>query len=301
MGSRQGPFLPVPAYPGESSNDPFAATLPPKLHLTEDRDVELCDMAGITVETVDEILEVTFQMNEKNTVDAEFGKELSTILDGASRDSDLRGLIIRGSNGFFSNGFDPDRFVGTSREDIEAVIGPAFRICDQVLKLPIPVAMVINGHAMGYGAILTLYGDFRYMQSKQARFGFPEINIGLPIPSAPALMLQDMVGRKLTRDMILGKALKADQALEAGIVDAVFDDGASMMNRARKDLSALFKFPRSTVSMNREMMYARYKDTIPPAIEHDIQLASTAIMAPAGQEGLGALKEGRRPDFSSVH
>ncbi len=269
------------------------------MDLTEPVVFPACSMARIAQSTNKEILEITFQMNEKNTVDAEFGKEFSEILTEAA-ESNFRGLIIRGGNGFFSNGFEPNSFVGTSREEIEAVIGPAFRICGQVMNLPFPVAMVLNGHAMGYGAILSLYGDFRYMQSKQARFGFPEINIGLPIPSAPALMLQDIAGRTLTRDMILGKALKADQALEAGIVDAVFDDEDSMMDRARKDISALSKFARSTVRMNREMMYARYKDTIPAAIEHDIKLASVAIMAPAGQEGLGALKEGRRPDFSSV-
>ncbi len=271
-----------------------------RFHLTPAAPFRLCSMAGIQQEVKDQILEITFQMNEKNTVDAEFGKEFAAILGEAEKNSAVRGLIIRGSNGFFSNGFEPNSFVGTSKNEIEAVIGPAFRICGQVMNLPFPVAMVMNGHSMGYGAILSLYGDFRYMQSKQARFGFPEINIGLPIPAAPALMLQDIVGRKLTRDMILGKALKADQALEAGILDAVFDDDESMMNRARKDISALFKFARSTVRMNREMMYARYKKTIPEAIEHDIELASVAIMAAAGQEGLGALKEGRRPDFSKV-
>ena len=259
----------------------------------------LLGMAGISKEVKDQILEVTFQMNEKNTVNAEFGAEFASILEEGEKES-VRGLIVRGSNGFFSNGFDPDSFVGTSKQEIEAVIGPAFRICSMVMKLPFPVVMVLNGHAMGYGAILSLYADYRYMQSKQARFGFPEINIGLPIPSAPALMLQDIVGRKLTRDMILGKALKADQAMEAGIVDAVFDDEETMMDRARKDLSALLKFAPSTVRMNREMMYARYRKVIPEAIEHDIELASVAIMAAAGQEGLGALKEGRRPDFSSV-
>ncbi|MEQ8353588.1 MAG: enoyl-CoA hydratase/isomerase family protein [Leptospiraceae bacterium] len=257
-------------------------------------------MAGIGKEIKNQILEITFQMNEKNTVDATFGKDFASILTDAEKDPSVRGMIIRGSNGFFSNGFEPDSFVGTSKKEIEAVIGPAFHICGQVLNLPFPVAMVLNGHAMGYGAILSLYADFRYMQSKQARFGFPEINIGLPIPSAPALMLQDMTGRTMTRDMILGKALKADQALQAGIIDGVFDDEESMMDRARKDISALFKFARSTVRMNREMMYARYKEIIPPAIEHDIELASHAIMAPAGQEGLGALKEGRRPDFTAV-
>ncbi len=271
-----------------------------RLDLTQSWAFTPCSMAGIAKEINNQILEVTFQMNEKNTVDAQFGKDFSAMLGDAEKDSGIRGLIVRGGNGFFSNGFEPNSFVGTTKEEIEAVIGPAFRICGQVMKLPFPVAMVLNGHAMGYGAILSLYADFRYMQSKQARFGFPEINIGLPIPSAPALMLQDIAGRALTRDMILGKALKADQALQAGIVDAVFDDEETMMDRARKDISSLSKFARSTVRMNREMMYRRYKDSIPAAIEYDIELASTAIMAPAGQEGLGALKDGRRPDFSSV-
>ena len=256
--------------------------------------------ATIDTEIQNQIMEITFRMNEKNTVDSSFGIAVEKILEQARNDASVRGVIFKGSNGFFSNGFDPNAFVGTGQKEIEAVIGPAFRLCGYLLDYPLPVAMVINGHAMGFGAILALYGDFRYMQSKQARFGFPEIQIGLPIPAAPALMLQDLTNRTICRDMILGKALKGDQAMEAGIVDGVFDDDEAMMKQARKDLSATFKFAPSTVAMNRRMMYARYKATIPEAIEQDVKLASVAIMAPAGQEGLGALKEGRRPDFSSV-
>lgn len=273
---------------------------PGRLLLTGIREPYQCSFMSIQAELNEQILEITFQMNAKNTVNAATGKLLRSILDEHRDNSRMRGVLFKGSNGFFSNGFDPDCFVGATKADIEAVIGAAFHICGVLLNYPVPIAMVINGHAMGFGSILTLYGDYRYMQSKQARFGFPEIQIGLPIPSAPAMMLQDLAGRIVARDMILGKAFKADQALEAGIIDGVFDDEESMLKQARKDLSRLFGFPRSTVRMNREMMYARYKEPIARAIEHDIELASVAILAAAGQEGLDALKAGRRPNYDGI-
>lgn len=254
----------------------------------------------IQTNTVDQILEITFQMNAKNTVDAEFGPIFKSILDAAAADKAVRGLIIKGGNGFFSNGFDPDCFLESSRKDIENVIGPAFRLCADVMFHPLPSAIVMNGHAMGYGAILSLYGDYRYMQAKQARFGFPEVQIGLPVPAAPALLLKDLCGRQHARDLVFAKALKADQALEWGILDAVMEDEVAMMAQARKELLKLFKFPRSTIAMNRQMMNAHYKERILAAIESDIEKAAIAIMAPVGQAGLSALKAGKRVDFSNV-
>ena len=256
---------------------------------------------GIQTERNGEILEITFRMNEKNVVDASFGDGFGAILKEAASDKGLRGLIIKGSNGFFSNGFDPDSFVGADKAGIDAVIGPAFRLCAELLFHPLPSALVINGHAMGYGAILSLYADYRFMQRKQARFGFPEIQIGLPIPLAPAIMLQDLTDRIKTREMTFGaKALKGEQALDWGIADGVADTEEELLDEARKALKKLFRFPRSVIALNREAVYYRYKDTIPKAIEADVDLASKAILAPPGQEGLAALKEGRRTNYEGM-
>lgn len=255
----------------------------------------------IKTETNDKILEITFQMNEKNVIDASFGPAFQEILESAATDKKLRAMIIKGSNGFFSNGFDPTKFVGTKLEDIEAVIGPAFSMCEVVLHHPLPNAMVINGHAMGYGAILCLYGDYRFMQSRQARFGFPEIQIGLPIPMAPAIMLQDLTGKINSRELVFGaKALKADQARDWNIVDEVFDDESTMVDHARKQLSKLFKYPRSVISLNKEAFNFRYRDMIKTAIQNDIKMAPNAILQPPGQEGLAALHEGRRPNYDQI-
>ncbi|MCB1174370.1 MAG: enoyl-CoA hydratase/isomerase family protein [Leptospiraceae bacterium] len=249
----------------------------------------------------DRILEITMQMNSTNIINAGFGEAFKQVLADAAADESLRAIIIKGSNGYFSNGFDPSSFAGTDRAAVDAVIGPSFRLCKDVLYHPLPIASVINGHAMGMGAILTLYTDFRFMQQKQARFGFPEIQIGLPIPLAPALMLQDLVGRQLCRDMTMGpKALKADQCLEAGLVDGIGQDETELMEMARKELKKLFKYPRITVQRNREAIYTRYRDRLEQFIEIDCTSAADEILAPAGQAGLSALRDNKRPDFSHL-
>jgi len=253
----------------------------------------------IAVEISDKIAKITFQSNEQNTFDPQFCHLLSDEINKLKEEQNVRAVILTGSGGFFSNGFNPNNFVEKSKDEISSLIAPAFNLCYEIMTHPLPFASCMNGHAMGFGAILSLYTDYRYMLEKGGRFGFPEILIGLPIPLAPAIKLQDICGSITARDMVFsGKAFKATEALENKLIDKYFIDEEQMLSFTRKALSKLFKFPRITVSINKKAVNYRYLDSLRVAIDKDIENASAVISSAEGQEGLSALKAGRRPNFS---
>ncbi len=87
-----------------------------------------------------------------------------------------------------------------------------------------PIIAACNGHALGGGAVLALACDFR-IAAESAKFGFPEVKVGAFASGSGTQRLPRLVGRGRAMELLLtGRIIKAQEALEYGLVEFVFPD-----------------------------------------------------------------------------
>ena len=264
------------------------------------RSFEQCSMAGkINVIDNGDVVTLELDLNEKNTINSVFVEEITQIMDKYEKSDTIRVMIVTAKGEFFSNGFDPDSLLDVSGEVVEKNVGEAFRVLPRFYRLPFITVMAINGHCMGYGAVWALFFDYRFMADK-GRFGYPEALIGLALPASTALLLKDLVGNTIARDLaVFGKGQKPTAAKELGLIDEVYA-ADELMTQANKFAGKFSKMSRSGLVGNKLSLKSTIsEDALNKAIEFDYKGSRDMILSPDGQEGLRSIKEGRRPVFTS--
>ncbi|MCB1157421.1 MAG: enoyl-CoA hydratase/isomerase family protein [Leptospiraceae bacterium] len=246
----------------------------------------------------DFIHEVFINTNEKNTMTDEFFLKLEKCLSAVEDDRSVKAIFLSSKNEkFFSNGFEPTMFIGKTQKEIETAFRP---VLDSVFKLafyPKPIVCYINGHVMGVGSVVAIVSDYRVMLHGRARFGFPESKIGVGFPSATGFFLKELLGYRAARDVLnFGKAYKAEEALEIGLVDAIGKE-----EEIPKILNKIFSNYKDMALESVIGMKKTLRDYMKPIMEplgrEDVYEFSRTIAAPNGQEGMRSIVEARRPMF----
>jgi len=136
-------------------------------------------------------------------------------------ESDLRVLVLRGSGDkAFIGGADIKEMAGLRRESAERFISGLRRLCDAVRQFPLPVIARMPGWSLGGGLEVALACDIR-IASDTARFGMPEVKVGIPSVIHAALMPR-LIGSAHARWLMLtGESVDAEQARAWGLVDRV--------------------------------------------------------------------------------
>lgn len=245
------------------------------------------------------ILELYIETDEVNSLNGDFFKTISAKLDAINNDPTVKAVILTSKNEkFFSNGFNPEIFVGKTLEQIRDVMHLALDTASKYLFLERPVICAMNGHAMGLGAVLAIFSDYRIMIEKKGRIGFPESQIGINFPAVPGFMLKEIVGITKARDLLYsGKGLKAEEALEIGLIDEISSSSEDLMARARKYCDQFKDMAMGSVIGLKVSL----RDPIRFFAEHnsgrDVKLISEAVFSKNGQEGMTSILERRRPIF----
>jgi len=136
----------------------------------------------------------------------------------AQSNSSIKGIILVGENGTFSAGADIREFSNQT----EAFGSPMLtEVVDGIENFAKPIVAAIEGVALGGGCEVALASHFRVAKAS-ARFGLPEVNIGLVPGAGGTQRLPRLVAMEAALDMMLtGKMISATKALELGLVDAI--------------------------------------------------------------------------------
>ena len=163
-------------------------------------------------------------------------------------------------------------------------------------RLPIPVIACVNGYALGGGNELAMSCDFIYA-SENAKFGQPEINLGLIPGFGGTQRLARLVGKSKAKEMCLtGEIIGAPEAKEIGLVNKVFP--------ADKLWAETLKTAQLMAGKGRVMLRA-IKRCIDRGYDVDRQTGcymeadsfGLNMASPDAQEGMGAFLEKRKPEF----
>ena len=143
----------------------------------------------------------------------------------------MEGLVLTGKPFVFAVGADLSEFhLATTPELARAGGKGGHDVFAGIRELPFPTLAAINGAALGGGLEIALHCDFRTLARSVRHIGFPEVFLGIIPAWGGTQLLPRVVGAKAAVELIVANPLKqnrmlrADQAAELGLVDALLDD-----------------------------------------------------------------------------
>ena len=157
-----------------------------------------------------------------NALNSTILKELDDFITNIGQD--IRVLIITGDGEkSFVAGADISEMANLNESEGETFGKLGAAVFRKIETLPIPVIAAVNGFALGGGCELALACDIR-IASNKAKFGQPEVGLGIIPGFSGTYRLAKMVGMGYAKEMIYtGKAIRADEALRVGLVNAIYE------------------------------------------------------------------------------
>lgn len=224
--------------------------------------------------------------------------ELSLALIELDRNPDVRAVVITGAGEkAFAAGADISELnalpsAGSGAD--QASMGQA--LTRQIERMRTPVIMAINGFALGGGCEIAMAGDIR-IASENAKFGQPEVNLGLIPGYGGSQRTTRLVGKGMAMYLCLtGEMIDAQEALRIGLVQKVVPL-AELMNEAKRIASVIAsKAPLAIAACKRAINNGAHL-SIDDALELEALEFGTLVDTEDIKEGTGAFLEKRKPSW----
>ncbi len=176
-------------------------------------------MASFHREDADGIALVRFDRPPVNAIDLAVTEELGLLASGLER-SPPEALVLTGTGATFSAGLDLKAVPSYGPAELRTLVLSLNRMVRRLYGLPCPVVAAVNGHAMAGGLVMALACDLRIAADGAARLALSEVNVGIPFPLGPMVVVNDIAGGVARRDLALfGRVFDPSAALAAGLVD----------------------------------------------------------------------------------
>jgi enoyl-CoA hydratase len=250
-----------------------------------------------------------------NKMTMNFWYELPKILDEIDRDASLRVLILTSTGKHFCAGMDLKNF-GTLGNDAEkktnvpdkARIGEnLYRVAKELQdmlskleKLRIPVLAGIQGGCIGGGLDLVTAADMRFA-SKDAFFCIQEVNIGMAADIGTLQRLPRVIPEGKVRELAYtGRRMPADEALETGLVNKVYESQEDMVS-GLKEMAAVIasKSPLAVYGTKAILNFSR-DHTIAEGLEYNALWSGAMLPQEDMAEAMMSNMEKRDPDFKDM-
>ena len=207
------------------------------------------------LETIDHgtVRELRLARPPANAINPELMEKLITALNDASESAEA--IVISGRPGMFTAGLDVPELLQYDRDQMLEAWHQFLRMLKTIACLPVPSAIAITGHAPAGGIVLALFGDYRIMPRGDFITGLNEVQVGLVVSPVIHRALERAVGpRTAEKILVTGKILKAEQALEIGLIDELADDPDDVVRRAVNWCEQMLAFPRLAMTTTRSMV-----------------------------------------------
>jgi enoyl-CoA hydratase len=188
---------------------------------------------------------------KKNAIDAGMAAELHAVCERL--ETTPQTLVLSGSGGVFAAGADLAEM--RERRSPEALAGINSFLFRRIAQLPMPVIAAVDGWALGGGAELAYAADFR-IATVNARFGNPEVGLGIAAAAGGSWRLAALVGEPMAKHILLaGRVLDAQEALTAGLVTEVvtpeelLDSAFRLAGQIAKGAPAAVRLTKALMSM----------------------------------------------------
>ena len=220
---------------------------------------------------------------------------LCAALEELDGDDAVRAIVVTGNERAFAAGADIGEMANAT--PVEMLITNRIGQWDRIRKITKPVIAAVNGWALGGGCELAMTLDL-IVAGEGARFGQPEIGIGV-IPGAGGTQrLTRAIGKSKAMEMILtGDPITARQAEAAGLVARVTQNELCVEDALALAAKMATKSPIA-LRLAKEAVNAAYEMSLTDALAHERRLFYLLFASEDQKEGMTAFLEKRTPDFT---
>ena len=231
-----------------------------------------------------------------NALNSEFFKEFNHFLDDLVPREDVRVLVITGEGKSFVAGADIAEMSNMTPEEAFTFSKSGQDTFDRLHALRIPVIAAVNGYALGGGCELAMACDFR-IASKTAKFGQPEMNLGLIPGYAGTQRLSRISGPGNALYLILtADTITAEDALRIGLVQKVTEPEA-LMEEVMKLASKIASNGSQAAPVSKKIIHEGMELPFDQACKLEATEFSKLFNEATTREGMKAFIEKRKPEW----
>lgn len=211
-----------------------------------------------------------------NTLDRALMTEFIGKVDALAPCEDLRAVVLLGAGDkAFIGGASIPEMAALDRDSAKDFITLVHRTCDCLCKLPVPVIARIDGYALGAGLEVVVSCDLR-VASTRAKFGMPEVKVGIPSVVQAALIPQ-LIGFGRARELLmLGEIIDAETALRWGLIERAVAP-AALDREVEKIIAAILNAGPRAVRRQKALMQQWEKLPTDAAIAAGIEAFARAF------------------------
>lgn len=220
--------------------------------------------------------------------------ELATTLEAAADDREISVCVISGNERFFAAGADLNEM---AEKDLVATLNDIRpQLWGRINTFSKPLIAAVNGYALGAGCELALLCDV-VIAGENARFGLPEITLGIMPGAGGTQRLIRSVGKSLASKMVLtGESITARQALAAGLVSDVYPESLTL-EYALQQGALMARHSPLALQAAKQALRQSQEVALQAGLTQERQLFTLLAATEDRREGIDAFLQKRTPDF----
>ncbi len=250
----------------------------------------------ITVDTEDHITLITLNRPDAmNALNDQLLTELVTALNEAQENDKTRCIVLTGSEKAFAAGADIKMM--SDKSFVEVFTADLFGAeSDAITRIRKPIIAAVSGYALGGGCELAMMCDF-IICSDTAKFGQPEINLGVMAGMGGTQRLTRFVGKSKAMDMNLtGRFMDADEAERSGLVSRVVP-AKKLMEEVMQAAQKITEKSMITTMAVKESVNRSYETTLREGLLFERRVFHALFATEDQSEGMSAFMEKREAQF----
>ena len=240
---------------------------------------------------------VTLTINNPpmNVLNSELLNELNGVLDKIRNDDSLA-VIITGEGRAFVAGADIKEMMDMDPEEARRFAATGQSVFNKIEHLPKPVIAAVNGFALGGGTELAMSCDI-ILASEKAKFGQPEVALGVIPGFGGTQRLPRIVGRNIAKELIYsGNIIDAAEAYRIGLANRLLPP-EELMEAAKKEADTISKKGPAAVRLAKEAINGGLDMTLGKGLGFEGVKFSECFDTNDQKEGMDAFVNKRKPEF----
>lgn len=231
---------------------------------------------------------------ELNALNLQLMQELRDTLKQLDNNAEVRAIIITGNEQAFAAGADIKQMA--NKTAIDMLLIDQFSTWDQIRKTRKPIIAAVSGFALGGGCELAMTCDM-IIASETAKFGQPEIKIGVMPGAGGTQRLTKAIGKAKAMELVLtGRFLSAEEAKSYGLVNKVVPVEMYMFEAIQLAKEIATMSPIATM-LAKEAVNRSFETFLDEGLHFERKNFYLAFASEDQKEGMAAFVEKRKPDF----
>ena len=222
--------------------------------------------------------------------------DLNDALDKLEADDKIGCIVITGSEKAFAAGADIKDM--ETMDSVQAYRDDFIMSWERVSRTRKPVIAAVAGYALGGGCELAMMCDF-ILAADTAKFGQPEINLGVMPGAGGSQRLTRFVGKSKSMEMCLtGRMMDAEEAERSGLVSRIVP-AAELLDQALETAGRIAEMSLPSVMMTKEAVNRAYETTLAEGVRFERRLFHSMFALEDQKEGMRAFIDKRKAQFKN--